>query len=297
MKVIRASAMGMCFGVRDALDIIEQLPNPKGITIYGELVHNEEVVEGLKKKGFQSIPESQRKEIPDSPEILITAHGISEKEKTKFLNSGKNLIDTTCPLVRYVHESAKLWQTRGYFIVVIGKPNHVEVQGIIGDLDKFDVVQNSNEVKYYDAEKIAIVCQTTTQPMEAARIREEIVKKNPHNEIRYIDTICRPTKDRQFAALDLIQQVEALVVVGGKHSNNTKQLVKLAESHHLPVFHVQTALDLNPIWLQNFHTVGLTAGTSTLDETIDAVEQKLRSINELKPAIASKLNSGRLSYV
>lgn len=279
MKVIRASAMGMCFGVKDALQIVKEVDNPSSVTIYGELVHNEEIVTNLTNRGFQSMPETHRNIIPKSQNVLITAHGISENERQKLVNAGKDLIDTTCPLVRYVHESAIRLQKDGYFVIVIGKPKHVEVVGITGDLQQYTVVQSVNEVQSYSYGKLGIICQSTTPPLEALHIRREIERKNPEKELRYVDTICRPTRDRQKAVLELIEQVDCLVVVGGSHSNNTKQLVRLAESHNLPVFHIQTAEDINPVWFKGFQTVGLTAGTSTLDETIEKVHQALLSIN------------------
>ncbi len=279
MKVIRASALGMCFGVRDALNVTKEIPHPSSVTIYGELVHNEEVVSHLSDRGFQSMPEAHRHQIPQSPHVLITAHGVSEKERYKLLEAGKQLIDTTCPLVRYVHESAIRLQKEGYFIILLGKPNHVEVVGITGDLHQYTIVQSVADVQCYPFERLGIVCQSTTPPAEAQFLRKEIERKNPGKEIRYVDTICQPTRERQKAVLELIEQVDCLVVVGGKHSNNTRQLVRLAESYNVPVCHVQTADDLIPAWFESFHVAGLTAGTSTLEKTIDQVHQSLLSIN------------------
>ena len=279
MKVIRATALGMCFGVRDALKIVNEIENPSAVTIYGELVHNEEINIKLSHRGFHVLPETNRGNIPENQNVLITAHGISNKQRQKLLNTEKRLIDTTCPLVRYVHESAIQLQTEGYFIIMIGKPNHVEVMGVTGNLDHYTVVQKPEEVVTYNADKLGIICQSTAQPYEAFQIRREIENKNPRKKIRYIDTICQPTKDRQIAVRALIAQVEALVVVGGKHSNNTKQLVRLAEAHKMPVFHIQKAEDLNLALLKNIQTVGLTAGTSTLDKTVEEVYQLLRSLD------------------
>lgn len=275
MQVIRAAAMGMCFGVRDALRAVDRLASPAAVTIYGELVHNEEVITDLSRRGFRSTPELQRTTVPASPEVLITAHGISNRERRRLLDAGKQLIDTTCPLVRHVHEAAQALQREGYFVLVVGRRNHVEVQGIIGDLDRYEVVESVADVRCYDAPRLGIVCQSTTQPAELQRIRQAIKARNPDKDIRVIDTICRPTRDRQQAARELLEQVEALVVVGGKHSNNTRQLVQLAEARGLPVVHVQTAADLDPDWFKPFQVVGLTAGTSTLPSTIEDVHQAL----------------------
>jgi 4-hydroxy-3-methylbut-2-enyl diphosphate reductase len=290
MQVIRAAAMGMCFGVRDALQVVRGVETPANVTIHGELVHNGEVIRELDERGFHRTPETRRAALPMTDDVLITAHGLSNREKARLRDAGKHLIDTTCPLVEVVHEAAQKLQAEGYFVLVLGKRSHVEVVGIIGDLERFDVVQSMADVKTYAAPRLGIVCQSTTQPAEAKRLHQAIAAANPGKEIRFIDTICKPTRDRQRAALELIEQVEALVVVGGRQSNNTRQLVRLAEERDLPVVHVETADDLEPLWFQGYRVVGLTAGTSTLDETIDAVHDRLCSFDALELAALASVS-------
>ena len=278
MRVIRATAMGMCFGVRDALAAMEQIADPAGVTVHGELVHNEEVLHDLHDRGFAMNSETGRHQLPPTERVVITAHGISERERQQLVDAGKELIDTTCPLVRRVHEAAQALQHDGYFVLVIGRPDHVEVQGIVGDLDRFAVVPDASAVTSYGERRLGVVCQSTTPPDEAERALAAIHQVNPAAEVRYIDTICRPTRERQEAARKLIEEVDALVVVGGQHSNNTRQLARLAESRGVPVAHVQTAADLDPDWLEQFDVVGLTAGTSTLQSTIAEVERAMLRI-------------------
>lgn len=277
MKVIRARAMGMCFGVRDALQAAHAVPDPDRTTIYGELVHNPQVLGALAARGFASLPEDGRA-IPDSPRVLVTAHGVSGRERSRLLAAGKELVDTTCPLVRRAHDAAQSLQRQGYFVVVIGRASHVEVLGITGDLERFAVVSKPQDAVRYDTDRIGVICQTTTPPPEAEGIRAAIRTANPEADIRHIDTICRPTRERQEAALELLGLVDAVVVVGGRHSNNTRQLVVLAESRNVPVAHVESATELDRRWLAAYGTVGLTAGTSTLDSTIDDVERALEAI-------------------
>src|SRR5262249_18576967 len=238
----------------------------------------EEVLKDLAKRGFQMTAESDRGKLPATRLVVITAHGISHRERQRLLDAGKQLVDTTCPLVRRVHEAAQHLQHEGYFMLVIGKRNHVEVQGIAGDLDRYAVIENASQVQVYDEPRLGVVCQSTTQPTELEQIVGAIRAHNPDKEVLCIDTICRPTRERQQAVRQLLAQVDALVVVGGRHSNNTRQLVELAQAQHVPVVHVQTAADLDPSWFAPFTTVGLTAGTSTLNGTIDEVHAALAAL-------------------
>src|SRR5262245_19691318 len=278
MKIIKADVLGMCFGVRDALAIIEGVDSPEHVTIHGELVHNERVLDDLNDRGFQMIAESKRRPLPVTETVLITAHGVSEKERARLQSAGKQIIDTTCPLVTRAHDAAQKLQADGCHVLVIGKRGHVEVQGIVEDLDSFDVIQCADEVRAYPHAKLGIMCQTTTPVSHAEAIRAAIKEKNPKAEIRWSDTICHPTKDHQKALERLMDEVEAMVVVGGHNSNNTRQLVLKCQARGLPAYHVQGAEDLNPEWFEGLDTVGLTAGTSTLDETIDAVEHTLQQM-------------------
>jgi 4-hydroxy-3-methylbut-2-enyl diphosphate reductase len=249
MRVIRATAMGMCFGVRDALAAMEQIADPADVTVHGELVHNEEVLRRLRGRGFAMNPEVGRRSLPVTERVVITAHGVSERERQELIDAGKDLIDTTCPLVRRVHDAAQQLQRDGFFVLVIGRPDHVEVRGIVGDLDRYVVVPDAGAVRRYDEGRLGVVCQSTTPPDEANRVLAVIRAANPGATVRDIDTICRPTRERQDAARELIDQVDAVVVVGGRHSNNTRQLARLAESRSVPVAHVQTAADVDPDWL------------------------------------------------
>ena len=162
-------------------------------------------------------------------------------------------------------------QEQGYFVVVAGRKDHVEVKGIVGDLERFAVVEKPEDVLIYPADRIAVVCQTTTPPALLDIIFETISRRNAGKTIRLIDTICGPTRERQDAVQDLLERVQALVVVGGKNSNNTHQLRALGEKAGVPCFQVERASELQPEWFYALNTVGLTAGTSTLDETIDEI--------------------------
>jgi 4-hydroxy-3-methylbut-2-enyl diphosphate reductase len=278
MQVLLADALGFCFGVRDALAAVGRAEHPESVTIHGELVHNEAVIGRLHSLGFQHLPEARRDLLPDTPLVMITAHGVSDRERMRLQSAGKQLIDTTCPLVQKVHRAAQMLAEEGRHVVIIGRPGHVEVRGIQEDLPSSDVVEGVAAVCTYPSDMLGIVCQSTTPPRLAAAVNAAIRTANPHADIRYIDTICQPTRDRQDAVVRLLPHVDCVVVVGGKNSNNTRELAALCQDRGVPAHHVQAAADLDPNWFGGCRIVGLTAGTSTLDETIQQVQQALEEM-------------------
>ena len=285
MRVVRADVLGMCFGVRDALAVIEAVKSPGDVAIHGQLVHNPLVSLRLQAKGF-TVPEGNtRPDLPDQPVVLITAHGVSDAERQRLISAGKTLIDTTCPLVRRAHQAAVKLGDQGYHVVVIGRKAHVEVLGLTGDLTSFDVVESIDQVQRYPHTRIGIICQTTFAERVATLIIDSIVRSNPQAQVRCVDTICAPTKDHQRSLVQLISKVDAMVVVGGNHSNNTRELTSLCREHGIPTCQVETAGDLDLGWLATFETVGLTAGTSALDATIDEVEQALWAVEAFERAM------------
>lgn len=274
MQVRRADAMGMCFGVRDALAAIEQVDEPGTVTIHGELVHNGEVLQMLANRGFQQSREDLR-DVPITARVLITAHGVSNRERRKLRAAGKQLLDTTCPLVHKAHEAAQLLEAEGRRVIVIGRPDHVEVRGIVEDLQNAVVVKTEQDIVTWPEQALGVVCQTTTPSERVDCIMLAIRRANGHADVRLIDTVCNPTKARGAALEALLPQVDALVVVGGSDSNNTRQLVLRGERRGIPTLHIENASELVPEWFCGREVVGLTAGTSTLPATIDAVHEQL----------------------
>jgi 4-hydroxy-3-methylbut-2-enyl diphosphate reductase len=277
MDVLRAEAMGMCFGVRDALAVLAALPAPHEVTVHGELVHNAEVLADLDRRGFHRSPEGERP-VPATSTVLITAHGVSDRERARLRDAGKRLVDTTCPLVHKAHAAAQRLQAEGRRVVVIGRGDHVEVRGLVEDLVAPIVVGELADVRTWAAPRLGVVCQTTTPVERAQAIVAAIVAANPASDVRTADTICQPTKDRVDALQRLLQQVDGLVVVGGANSNNTRQLVLAAVAAGLPAWRVQHAGELRPEWFVGHRRIGLSAGTSTLARTIDDVHAALAAI-------------------
>lgn len=276
MKVLSADAMGFCFGVRDALAIADEIEQPQLVTIHGELVHNESVLHALDARGFQRQPEDDRDRTPATPNVLITAHGISDAERNRLAAQGKQLVDTTCPLVRRAHQAAKDLAAEGRHVIVIGRRGHVEVRGLIGDLADCEVVERTSDVRTWPHERLGIVCQTTTPPAQAELLHREVRQQNPQADVRFINTVCQPTIDRQQALDRLLPRVDAVVVVGGRNSNNTARLCELCRENGVPAYHVQRGDELQTDWFNGCTVVGLTAGTSTPDDTIADVDAALR---------------------
>jgi 4-hydroxy-3-methylbut-2-en-1-yl diphosphate reductase len=278
MKILTAASLGMCFGVRDALAIARHAPRPTHITVHGELVHNPLVAAELQQLGFTQASETGRAGVPATTQVLITAHGISDRERARLLMAGKDLIDTTCPLVRKAHAAARQLDQQGYHLLVVGKRTHVEVRGLTEDLRSFDVLETLADVRAFAFPRLAMIAQTTTLQADFVAFHAAVAHQNPRAEIRCVDTICQPTKDRQNALDQLLDAVELAVVVGGHHSNNTRHLVATCLDRGVPAYHVEDAGELRAEWFEGVETVGLTAGTSTLPETIAAVRGRLEEI-------------------
>lgn len=283
MQILRADAMGMCFGVRDALAAIEQLDEPRQVTIHGELVHNGEVLAQLDRRGFARSPE-QARVVPVTPIVLITAHGVSDAERQRLAAAGKQLVDTTCPLVRRAHDAAQALQRDDRRVIVLGRPEHVEVRGIVEDLQRPIVVASLADVTTWPEPRLGVVCQTTTPDERVAELFAAICAGNPHADVRLVDTVCSPTKARGVALEGLLPRIDALVVVGGLDSNNTRKLAERGRARGIPTWHVESERELDPVHFADRQVVGLTAGTSTLSTTIERVHRWLCGLAASSPA-------------
>ena len=276
MNIIRASHLGMCFGVRDAIDLAVDKADAGPLTILGDLVHNAAVLADLEARGIAIVRDPADVK---TQAVMVTAHGASERTLARTRALGLQVVEATCPLVHVAHRAIKALLRDGYHPVIIGQRNHVEVRGLTDDLDEYDVVLDAADVQQLrERPRIGVAAQTT-QPIERVRDLVGLIRQRfPRSEVRFFDTVCRPTKDRQKAAVDLARQADVVIVVGGTNSNNTRELVNTCRRYCRRVYHVQTAGDLRGDWVLDAGTVGLTAGTSTPDAIIDGVEQRIREI-------------------
>ena len=212
---------------------------------------------------------------------MITAHGASQVAMNRLQRQGLEVREATCPLVRVAHQAVARLVREGFHPVIIGQRDHVEVRGLTEDLAVFDVILSDEEVDQLGEQRRYGIAAQTTQPIDRVRrLVERLRRRFPASEVRFIDTVCQPTKQRQDAALDLARQCDVVIVVGGAHSNNTRELVATCERHCARVHHIQNPDEIVPLWLEGARVMGLTAGTSTPDAIIDAVEERLRTCSE-----------------
>lgn len=269
MKIIRARHLGMCFGVQDAIDLAHQHPNPGQLTILGELVHNEQVISQLQARGLRIEPDPAKVR---TAEVMITAHGASHRALQDLRDRGFRVIEATCPLVTHAHRSLSQLVEQGYYPVVIGKSGHVEVRGLTGDFAESTVILEEKDLETVPARARFGVVAQTTQPIEKVRrLVQRLHERFPDAEVRFIDTVCQPTKQRQSAAVELAQAATVVIVIGGSQSNNTRELVATSRQFCRRVYHVQDATGLRASWFSDDDTVGVTAGTSTPGAVIDEV--------------------------
>jgi len=263
----------MCFGVRDAITLALDKVESEPLTVLGDLVHNETVLGELRRRGVRIVQDVRE---VATPSVMITAHGASQKAMNRVRERGLGVVEATCPLVHSAHKALLRLVSEGRHPVVIGKRDHVEVRGLTEDLSEFDIVLSEADVfELREHAKFGVVAQTT-QPIDRVRHLVSLIRMRfPNSDVRFVDTVCQPTKQRQHAAIELAQQSDVVIVIGGAHSNNTHELVRTCFAHCSRVHHVQTAADLRPEWFQGAAVVGITAGTSTPDTSIALIEQWL----------------------
>lgn len=273
MKIFRAEHLGMCFGVKDAIALALETAKQEPLTILGDLVHNETVLSELHARGVRV---AQQPADATTRTVMITAHGASERRLGESRDHGLKVLEATCPLVQVAHRSLAGLVLAGFHPVVIGQRDHVEVRGMTEDLTEFDVVlEEADLVNLCERRRFGVIAQTTQPIDKVRRLVQSLRDRFPQSEVRFIDTVCQPTKQRQNAAIELAQKCSTVVIIGGAHSNNTRELVNTCRRHCSRVYHVQTAADLREDWFRAEDIVGITAGTSTPEPVIAGIEQRL----------------------
>jgi len=276
MEVRMAEHYGMCFGVRDAVDLALRLTRQGPLTILGDLVHNPDVVSQLDAAGAVR---SQRSEEVQTRAVLLTAHGTADHVKQRLREQGRQLFDAVCPLVKRVHLALDKLIAEERHPVIIGQGGHVEVRGLVGDLKDYTIILEESDLDQLAGRpRLGVVAQTTQRLEHVEGLVAAMRRRFPEANIRYVDTVCQPTKDRQEALSRLIDECDAVVVVGGPDSNNSRKLTELAHTAGRPAYQVASAAELRREWFQGVGVVGLTAGTSTPERVIDEVRSWLEAI-------------------
>jgi (E)-4-hydroxy-3-methyl-but-2-enyl pyrophosphate reductase len=291
MKVIRANSAGFCWGVERAIDIARGLAAEGGEnrTVYtdGPLIHNRQMMERMEAEGVREVGDYQSQaqievdgENAEDSVIVVRAHGISPERRQYLKGLGLPFHDATCPDVGIIAGKIKNHARQGYDIVIFGDPQHPEVMGLMGYADgKGHVVQTAEDLNRLPNfnNGVCMVSQSTMFSHEYKALHNRLFELYP--EAQVFDTICGATKERQSGVENLVQQgAQAIIVIGGRHSANTCKLVKLAESHGKPTFHIETAEELDPAVFQPFQTVGVTAGASTPEFIIESVCNALEAV-------------------
>jgi 4-hydroxy-3-methylbut-2-enyl diphosphate reductase len=281
MKVSLANALGTCFGVEDAITMAMTPEFGKNLTIVGQLVHNPQINESLKKNGVSLVNNIDAIDKIKTKKVMITAHGAAQKTKDKLEDAGFTVYDASCPLVMRVHKTIQSMVTKGYYPVVIGQHDHVEVKGIVGDLEDYLVISGESDITKIQRSgkrKLGIVSQTTLQVEKVEHLVKKIRDKSYVDDVYFVNTICQPTRDRQVAVRDLAEQVDIMIVIGGYNSSNTKKLVQVCEEKNILAFHIESYSQLEKNWFYNRTHVGITAGTSTPEHVINEVHEAILEI-------------------
>ena len=283
MEVIRAKTAGFCFGVKRAVDTVyEQLKTASddAIYTYGPIIHNEEVVKDMKKKGVIVLQnEAELNELTKGT-VIIRSHGVEKAIYDKLNEKGIKIVDATCPFVKKIHNIVQKESTQGRYIIIIGNPQHPEVEGIRGwSGKKVSVVQNKEDIDKLTIpknEKICVVSQTTFNYNKFKELVEIISKKS--YDVSVLNTICNATKERQTEAQHIAEVVDAMIVIGDKHSSNTQKLFEICGNACKDTYYIQTLDDLDMNQLGSVETVGITAGASTPNNIIEEVQNNVRII-------------------
>lgn len=280
MEVRIAQNAGFCFGVKRAMNMAwDELENKTSDNVYslGPLIHNKQAVDKYKEKGLMEMDSLEK--IPSDSKLIIRSHGVGEKVYTESKSKNMDIVDTTCPFVKKIHDIAKEFYDKGYKIIIVGNATHPEIIGINGWCNNEAIIINSEEeidsISLNPNDKYCVVSQTTANLEFFDRIVAKLESKIEDLTVK--NTICFATKERQLAAKDLAKEVDCMIVIGGKHSSNTQKLVNICKDI-VPTFSIETKEELDRDMLYKFSVAGVTAGASTPDWIIDEVIEYLKEI-------------------
>ncbi len=290
-EVILAKTAGFCFGVEQAVQTVYRQAEEKEksgvqkdmpVYTYGPIIHNDEVVADLRKKGVKileegSAPKGEQKGSPGT--VVIRSHGISKAEYEALSSAGWHCVDATCPFVKKIHRIVSEESRKGSFIIIIGNADHPEVKGIRGWVEtEAAVIETEEEAEKFFLKKPMDICVVSQTTFNNNKFKDlvEILKKKGYN-IKCVKTICNATEERQREARQIAKKVEAMIVIGGRHSSNTQKLYEICKQECKNTYYIQTLRDLDVQSMQGYNSIGITAGASTPKKIIEEVQKNVRN--------------------
>ena len=278
MKILLAKNAGYCFGVRDAVNMAYDTAKEHGdVYMLGTIVHNERVIENLDKAGAKVV--SKIDEVPNGKTLLFRAHGTSPKLWEEARNKNINLVDGTCPLVTEIHHEIKALQKEGRKTIIIGDHGHDEVVAIAAQVEKPIIIANVDEAHRMRKIKRAGIVSQSTQMIENVQEIINVLMQKVYD-LRFINTICFPTRRNHEQIKELAVQCDVMIVIGSFTSANSKRLTQLSLERNKRSYQVTSASDLNTEMFKNCKSVGISAGASTPDEIIQEVVNKIKIIGK-----------------
>ena len=286
MEVKVAKTAGFCFGVQRAVDKVYELIDscPDRLFTMGPIIHNEEVVNDLEKKGVRVASEEELKTLPKGSTVVIRSHGVGKKVYDQLKECGLSYVDVTCPFVLKIHRIVEKESKAGSHIVIIGDPDHPEVVGICGwCIGSYTVIRTKQDALDFvppESKNVCIVSQTTFNYNKFKDLVEILRKKRYDNTVlnilNILNTICNATEERQREAKSIAGEVDTMLVVGGRHSSNTQKLFEICKKECENTYYIQTPVDLDSDMFQCSSYVGITAGASTPKKIIEEVQEHVR---------------------
>ena len=286
MEVKVAKTAGFCFGVQRAVDKVYELIDscPDRLFTLGPIIHNEEVVNDLEKKGVRVASEEELKTLPEGSTVVIRSHGVGKKVYDQLEECGLSYVDVTCPFVLKIHRIVEKESKAGSHIVIIGDPDHPEVVGICGwCIGPYTVIRTKQDALDFvppEGKNVCIVSQTTFNYNKFKDLVEILRKKRYDNTVlnilNILNTICNATEERQREAKNIAGEVDTMLVVGGRHSSNTQKLFEICKKECGNTYYIQTPVDLDSEMFHRSSYVGITAGASTPKKIIEEVQEHVR---------------------
>jgi 4-hydroxy-3-methylbut-2-enyl diphosphate reductase len=278
MKINLAKSAGFCFGVKRAIDIaLKTAALHKNVYMLGDIVHNEDVIREIKKTGIKkcrSLSGGKNKI------FLIRAHGISQRIFNKAIAGGYNIIDATCPMVKEIHRIVSEMHKKRYKIIVIGDKKHDEVRGIIGQIkERSLVIDDKKNIPLRALKKIKKACIVVQSTQNTEKTFEIVAVLKRHiPQIKFFNTICKPTSLRQGEVKKMPGENDVMVIIGSKHSANTKRLYEISRSINKRSYWVNTKNEIKPGWFKNAEKVGITAGASTPQSSTEEIISYIQTL-------------------